>query len=59
MLFRSTINDCSGAFLQNESDASVVWLIGDAAKGTMFKLYSKDYSAEELVDIAKSVQKQP
>lgn len=54
-----TINDCSGAFLQNESDASVVWLIGDAAKGTMFKLYSKDYSAEELVDIAKSVQKQP
>lgn len=54
-----TINGCTGASLQNNADASVVWLIGDATQGTEFKLYSKDYSAEELVEIAQSIRKQP
>lgn len=50
-----TVNGCNGASLQDDSGASVVWLIGE--QGTKFRLYSTDFSAEELLQIAESVRK--
>ena len=53
-----TINGCSGASLEDDSGACVVWLIGEPAKGTMFRLLSSDFSAGELLKLAESVQKE-
>ncbi|MDO5545550.1 MAG: hypothetical protein Q4F81_06975 [Eubacteriales bacterium] len=51
-----TIHGCTGAALQDDASASVVWLIGTPEKGTSFKLYSNSFTAEELLPIAESVQ---
>ena len=53
-----TILGCTGAVAQVGNDATVVWIDGNEAKGVSFMLISPDYSVEELLDIAESIQKQ-
>ncbi len=53
-----TIQGCTGAALQNGASASVVWLIGTPEKGTAFRLSSSSFTAEALLPIAESVQRQ-
>ena len=53
-----TVNGCVGAALQDEARASVVWVKGDEAKGTLFKLSSNDFPVDALLKMAESVQKQ-
>ena len=53
-----TILDCTGAAAQVGNDAKVVWVQGNEAKGVSFMLISPDYSGEELLKIAESVQMQ-
>lgn len=50
-----TVGSCPGVMSQDGSNASLAWVQGDAAKGTDFKLFSTDYTAEELLKIAESV----
>lgn len=52
-----TINGCTGAALQEERGATVAWVLGDETKGIVFKLFSKAFSVEELLEIAQSIQK--
>lgn len=51
-----TILGCTGAAAQVGNDAKVVWIQGNEAKGVSFMLISPDYSVEELLTIAESVQ---
>lgn len=51
-----TVSGCTGVMAQDGANATVAWVLGDAAKGTCFKLYSTDFSAEELLEIAGNVQ---
>lgn len=51
-----TVSGCTGVMAQDGDNATVAWVLRDAAKGTMFRLYSTDFSAEELLEIAGSVQ---
>lgn len=51
-----TVQGCTGAAAQNGANASVAWVLGDAAKGVQFKLYSEELSVEELLEIANSVR---
>lgn len=51
-----TILGCTGAVAQVGNDAKVVWIQGNEAKGVSFMLISPDYSVEELLTIAESVQ---
>lgn len=53
-----TILGCTGAVAQVGNDAKVVWIQGNEAKGVSFMLISPDYSVEELLTIAESVQMQ-
>lgn len=53
-----TILGCTGAAAQVGNDAKVVWVQGSEAKGVSFMLISPDYSVEELLKIAESVQMQ-
>lgn len=53
-----TILGCTGAAAQVGNAAKVVWVQGDKAKGVSFMLISPDYSVEELLKIAESVQLQ-
>ena len=53
-----TILGCTGAVAQVGNDATVVWIDGNEAKGVSFMLISPDYSVEELLEIAESIQKQ-
>lgn len=53
-----TILGCTGAVAQVGNDAKVVWIQGNEAKGVSFMLISPDYSVEELLKIAESVQMQ-
>ena len=53
-----TILGCTGAAAQVGNDAKVVWIQGNEAKGVSFMLISPDYSVEELLKIAESVQMQ-
>ena len=53
-----TILGCTGAVAQVGNDAKVVWIQGSSAKGVSFMLTSPDYSVEELLKIAESVQMQ-
>lgn len=50
-----TICGCPGATSQDREYASVAWIMGDGTKGTEFKLFSTDYTTEELLPIAQSV----
>lgn len=53
-----TVLGCAGATAQVGSDAEVVWIQGSEAKGVSFTLISPNYSVEELLEIAESVQMQ-
>ena len=53
-----TIQGCTGGAAQDGSEAKVVWVQGNGAKGICFMLTSPDYSPEELLKIAESIQKQ-
>ena len=50
------INGCPASALEYDGNATVAWAAGDGQKGTVFSLYSQDFTAAELVEIAKSVQ---
>lgn len=50
------INGCPASALEYDGNATVAWASGDGQKGTVFSLYSQDFTAAELVEIAKSVQ---
>lgn len=53
-----TILGYTGASAQVGNDAKVVWIQGSSAEGVSFTLISPDYSVEELLKIAESVQMQ-
>lgn len=53
---RMEINGCPASALEYDGNATVAWASGDGQKGTVFSLYSQDFTAAELVEIAKSVQ---
>ncbi|MBQ6719660.1 MAG: DUF4367 domain-containing protein [Oscillospiraceae bacterium] len=53
-----TVNGYPGIALQDGDRASVAWIMGDAVKGTSFQLYSEQFTTEELLRIAESIQKQ-
>ncbi len=53
-----TILGCTGAVAQVGNGAKVVWIQGSEAKGVSFMLISPDYSVEDLLKIAESVQMQ-
>lgn len=44
--------------LQDEHRAHVAWMIGDVKKGVSFQMYSEQFTVEELLQMAESVQKQ-
>ena len=50
------INGCPASALEYDGSATVAWAAGDGQKGTVFSLYSQDFTAAELVEIAKSVR---
>ena len=50
------INGCPASALEYDGNATVAWGYWDGQKGTVFSLYSQDFTAAELVEIAKSVQ---
>lgn len=52
-----TICGCEGASLQSGDSVTLVWATGDGSKGMLFKMFSEDFTAEELVKIAQSVEK--
>ena len=51
-----TINDCPGMTHQDGGKARVSWLVGDAAKGVHFELYSEQFTVAELLEMARSVR---
>lgn len=51
------INGCPASALEYDGNATVAWATGDGQKGTVFTLISQDFTAAELVEIAKSVRK--
>ena len=53
-----TINGYPGITMQDGDRASVAWIIGDVNKGGTFKLYSEQFTVDELLKMAESVQKQ-
>ena len=44
--------------LQDGQRAHVAWMIVDVNKGVSFQLYSEQFTVEELLKMAESVQKQ-
>lgn len=53
-----TINGNPGICLQDVDTAQVAWVIGDANKDVSFQLFSEQFTADELLKMAESVQKQ-
>lgn len=53
-----TVNGDPGILLQDGDRASVAWLLGDASSGICFQLYSEQFTARQLLEIAQSIQKQ-
>ncbi len=53
-----TIRGCTGVVSQNGEDAQIVWIMGTETKGVSFSLFSSDFTAQELLPMAESVQKQ-
>lgn len=58
VLTEQTVNGCPGAYAQDGKQAKVVWVDGSAEEGMIFTLISEDYSVEELLKTAESVQRQ-
>lgn len=53
-----SINGYPGITLQDGNRAYVAWMDGDVSKGVSFQLFSEQFTVEELLEMAKSVQKQ-
>lgn len=51
------IGGCAGCFAQYEDTAEVAWATIDGNRGMQFYMTSDYFTAEELVEIARSVQK--
>lgn len=47
---------CVGGYQQDGDTAHVTWATGDGTKGTVFYMTSREFTAEELVKIAQSVE---
>lgn len=54
----SSVQGYPAITLQDEHRAHVAWMIGDVNKGVSFQLYSEQFTVEELLKMAESVQKQ-
>ena len=54
----SSVQGYPAITLQDEHRAHVAWMIGDVNKGVSFQLYSEQFTVEELIKMAESVQKQ-
>lgn len=52
-----TVCGHDGYALQFEDTATVAWAFEDGTKGVVFKLVSQDFTAEELTQIAQSVER--
>lgn len=52
-----TINGYPGITLQDGDRAYVAWMNGDVSKGVSFQLYSEQFTVDELLVMAQSVQK--
>ncbi|MBR1972393.1 MAG: hypothetical protein IKA16_03015 [Oscillospiraceae bacterium] len=53
-----TIQGHPGMILQDGDRAYAVWMVGDVGSGVCFQLYSEQFSAEALLGMAQSIQKQ-
>ena len=53
-----TINGYPGITMQDGNRAYVAWMNGDASKGVSFQLFSEQFTAQELLQMAESVQEQ-
>ena len=53
----ASIQGYPGITLQDEHRAHVAWMIGDVNKGVSFQLYSEQFTVEELLKMAESIQK--
>ena len=53
-----TINGYPGITIQDGNCAKIAWVTGDPGKGVSFQLYSEQFTVEELLMMAESVQKQ-
>lgn len=56
-LVEINVSGHDGYARQFEGSNAVVWAFGDNTKGVVFQLYSEDFTVEELVQIAQSVEK--
>lgn len=52
-----TIHGCPGITSQDGDRAYVAWINGDVSKGVSFQLFSEQYTVEELLKMANSIQK--
>lgn len=53
-----TVNGYPGITMQDENRAYVAWLDGDAKKGVSFQMFSEQFTVDELLKMAESVQNQ-
>jgi len=53
-----TVNGYPGITMQDENRAYVAWLDGDAKKGVSFQVFSEQFTVDELLKMAESVQNQ-
>ena len=52
-----TINGCPGIAMQDGDRATIAWVIGDVNKGVSFQLYSEQFTVDELLAMANSIQR--
>ena len=53
-----TINGYPGITMQDGNRAYVAWMNGDVSKGVSFQLFSEQFTVDELLKMAESIQKQ-
>lgn len=53
-----TINGYPGITMQDGNRAYVAWMDGDAKKGVSFQMFSEQFTVDELLKMAESVQNQ-
>lgn len=53
-----TINGYPGITMQDGNRAYVAWMNGDVSQGVSFQLFSEQFTVEDLLKMAESVQKQ-
>lgn len=52
-----TIHGYPGITMQDGDRATVAWVIGDVSKGVSFQLYSEQFTVDELLTMADSIQR--